>query len=394
MTDTARDDATLRNRYDFVLLFDVQDGNPNGDPDAGNLPRLDAETGQGLVTDVSLKRKVRNYVGLTKQQSDGEFEDGFDIYVKEKAVLGHAHVEAFKKLGISLGEEKIVEMPVDLEETVRDMPLPDGIERITDEEGRLSLKLAAVLDKAEVTDWLKDNPELDKEAAKFIDKAVKGTKARKPTRDETERGRAQMCQDFYDIRSFGAVLSLKTAPNCGQVRGPVQMTFARSVDPIIAAEHSITRMAVATEAEAEKQQGDNRTMGRKHTVPYGLYRGHGFVSAFLARQTRFDADDLALLWKALEQMFEHDRSAARGQMATRGLYVFKHDTELGNAPAHELFDLIRIQRRDPKVPSRSISDYSIVSPPAGRLERFPQVELIKLVVPTGEVEQQDSEALS
>lgn len=394
MTDTPRDDATLRNRYDFVLLFEVQDGNPNGDPDAGNLPRLDAETGQGLVTDVSLKRKVRNFIGLTKQQPDGEFEDGFDIYVKEKAVLGHAHVEAFKKLDISLGEEKTVAVPADLQETVRDMPLPDGIERVADDEGQLSLKLAAVLDKDEVADWLKDNPELDKKAAKFIDKAVKGTKARKPTRDETERGRAQMCQDFYDIRSFGAVLSLKTAPNCGQVRGPVQMTFARSIDPIVAAEHSITRMAVATEAEAEKQQGDNRTMGRKHTVPYGLYRGHGFVSAFLAKQTGFDADDLDLLWKALEQMFEHDRSAARGQMATRGLYVFKHDSELGNAPAHELFDLIRIERRDPASPPRAISDYSIESPPAGPLDRYPNIELIKLVTPKDEVEKHENEAAS
>jgi len=379
MTDTPRDDSSIHNRYDFVLLFDVQDGNPNGDPDAGNLPRLDAETGQGLVTDVSLKRKVRNFIGLTKQQPDGTFEDGFDIYVKERAVLGHAHVEAFKKLNISLGEENTVDVPADLQDAVREMPLPDGIECVTDEEGQLCLKLAAVLDKAEVTQWLKDTPDLDKKAAKLIDKAVKGTKSRKPTRDETERGRAQMCQDFFDIRTFGAVLSLKTAPNCGQVRGPVQMTFARSIDPIVAAEHSITRMAVATEAEAEKQQGDNRTMGRKHTVPYGLYRGHGFVSAFLAKQTGFDTDDLALLWGALEQMFEHDRSAARGQMATRGLYVFKHDSELGNAPAQKLFELIRVQSKDLALPPRAISDYSIESPDEGRLADFPGVELLKLV---------------
>jgi len=382
MTDAKANDTTIRNRYDFVLLFDVQDGNPNGDPDAGNLPRLDAETGQGLVTDVSLKRKVRNFVGLTKQRADGAFEDGYDIYVKEKAVLGHAHVKAFEKLNISLGEEKIVEVDPDLQDAVRDMPLPDGIERITDDEGHLSLKLAAVLDKAEVTAWLKDNkddPALDKKVAKLIEKAIKGTKSRKPTRDETERGRTQMCKDFFDIRTFGAVLSLKTAPNCGQVRGPVQMTFARSIDPIVAAEHSITRMAVATEAEAEKQQGDNRTMGRKHTVPYGLYRGHGFVSAFLAKQTGFDSGDLTLLWTALEQMFEHDRSAARGQMATRALYVFKHDSELGNAPAHKLFDLIRIERKDPTAPPRAISDYSIESPGEGPLADFPGVELLKLV---------------
>lgn len=379
MTDAQQNDCTIRSRYDFVLLFDVQDGNPNGDPDAGNLPRLDAETGQGLVTDVSLKRKLRNFVGLTKQQAEGGFEDGYDIYVKEKAVLGHAHVAAFKKLEISLGEESTVEVPEGLQEAVRDMPLPDGIERITNDEGHLSLKLAAVLDKAEVTEWLKDTPDLDKNAVKLIEKAVKGTKSRRPKREETERGRAQMCQDFFDIRTFGAVLSLKTAPNCGQVRGPVQLTFARSIDPIVAAEHSITRMAVATEAEAEKQQGDNRTMGRKHTVPYGLYRGHGFVSAFLAKQTGFDQDDLDLLWESLKQMFEHDRSAARGQMATRGLYVFKHDSELGNAPAHKLFELIKIERVDPAAPPRAFSDYRIESPDEGPLANFPGVQLLKLV---------------
>lgn len=379
MSDAQHNDNAMHNRYDFVLLFDVHDGNPNGDPDAGNLPRLDAETGQGLVTDVSLKRKVRNFVGLTKQQPGGKFEDGFDIYVKEKAVLGHAHVEAFKKLDISLGEEKTVDVPEDLQEVVRDMALPDGIEPFNDEEGQLSLKLAAVLDKAEVTQWLKDTPDLDKKAAKLIEQAVKGAKSRKPTRDETERGRTQMCRDFYDIRTFGAVLSLKTAPNCGQVRGPVQLTFARSIDPISAAEHSITRMAVATDEEAEKQQGGNRTMGRKHTVPYGLYRSHGFISAFLARDTQFSQADLELFWTALQQMFEHDRSAARGQMATRGLYVFKHDSELGNAPAHKLFELIRIQRKNPAAPLRAISDYLIETPPAGRLADFPGVELLKLV---------------
>ena len=394
MTDAQRDDTTIRNRYDFVLLFDVKDGNPNGDPDAGNLPRLDAETGQGLVTDVSLKRKVRNFVGLTKRKADDAYEDGYDIYVKEKAVLGHAHVDAFKKLDISLGEEKIVEVPADIQDAVRGMPLPDGIERITDEEGHVSLKLAAVLDKPEVTEWLKETPNLNTKAAKLIDKALKGTKSRKPTRDETERGRTQMCKDFFDIRTFGAVLSLKTAPNCGQVRGPVQLTFARSIDPIVAAEHSITRMAVATEAEAEKQQGDNRTMGRKHTVPYGLYRGHGFISAFLAKQTGFDTEDLALLWAALEQMFEHDHSAARGHMATRGLYVFKHNSELGNAPAHELFDLIRIQRKDPTSPPRAISDYSIESPSSGPLAEFPGVELIKLVLPGRKQENLETAATS
>jgi CRISPR-associated protein Csd2 len=168
---------------------------------------------------------------------------------------------------------------------------------------------------------------------------------------------------------------MSTGINCGQVRGPVQLTFARSIDPIVAQEHSITRMAVATEAEAEKQEGDNRTMGRKHTVPYGLYRSHGFVSAFLAKQTGFSEDDLAILWQALTQMFEHDRSAARGEMATRGLYVFKHDSELGNAPAHKLFDLIRVTRKDETTPARSMADYTVTAPPAGKLEQYPGVEL-------------------
>ena len=275
---------SLTNRYDFVLVFDVRDGNPNGYPDAGNLPRLDAESGHGLVTDVSLKRKVRNFVGLVKGETPP-----FDIYVKEKAVLNQTHEKAYVAIG---AEEEL-----------------------------------------------------------------KGDKKRKGSGDTVDNARRWMCGNFYDVRTFGAVMS--TGVNCGQVRGPVQLTFARSVDPIIAQEHSITRMAVATEAEAEKQQGDNRTMGRKHTVPYGVYVAHGFVSSFLAKQTGFGEDDLELLWQALEQMFEHDRSAARGEMATRGLYVFKHDSEPGNAPAHALFDRISIKRKaDVDVP-RSFSDYEV-----------------------------------
>lgn len=182
-----------------------------------------------------------------------------------------------------------------------------------------------------------------------------------------------MCRNFYDVRTFGAVMS--TGVNCGQVRGPVQMTFSRSIDPIVAQEHSITRMAVATEAEAEKQEGDNRTMGRKHTVPYGLYRAHGFVSAFLAKQTGFSEEDLQLLWQALTQMFEHDRSAARGEMATRGLYVFKHESELGNAPAHKLFDLIEVKRKDESLPARGFADYDVRAPGAGPLADHAGVDL-------------------
>jgi CRISPR-associated protein Csd2 len=313
---------SLANRYDFVLLFDVKDGNPNGDPDAGNLPRLDAETGHGLVTDVALKRKVRNFVALTRDQSQVANEAGvarFEIYVREKAVLNVQNQRAYS-----------------------------------------ALKLDAAPDAAEEAD---DAPKKDS--------GKKGAKTkRKGSSDEVDQARRWMCQNFYDVRTFGAVMS--TGVNCGQVRGPVQLTFARSIDPIIAAEHSITRMAVATEAEAEKQQGDNRTMGRKHTVPYGLYVAHGFVSAFLANQTNFSEDDLALLWQALENMFEHDRSAARGQMSTRGLYVFKHADALGNAHAHELFKLVTAKRKGDA--PRDFEDYD-VEVDASRLP--PRVELLR-----------------
>ncbi|VAY87592.1 Type I-C CRISPR-associated protein Cas7/Csd2 [mine drainage metagenome] len=275
---------SLTNRYDFVLLFDVKDGNPNGDPDAGNLPRMDAETGHGLVTDVSLKRKVRNFVGMVK----GE-QPPFEIYVKEKAILNNQHKRAY----VGIGREELLAGD---------------------------------------------------------DKKRKGG-------DAVDDARQWMCRNFFDVRTFGAVMS--TGINCGQVRGPVQITFARSIDPIIAQEHSITRMAVATEVEAEKQEGDNRTMGRKHIVPYGLYMAHGFVSSFLAKQTGFSDDDLELLWQALAQMFEHDRSAARGEMTTRGLYVFKHDLELGNAPAHALFERIRPKLKEGVSVPRNFSDYDV-----------------------------------
>ncbi|MEW6646289.1 MAG: type I-C CRISPR-associated protein Cas7/Csd2 [Pseudomonadota bacterium] len=288
---------SLTNRYDFVLLFDVKDGNPNGDPDAGNLPRLDAETGFGLVTDVSLKRKVRNFVGLVKTDGQGASVTGFDIYVREKAVLERMHRTAYKAIGAE--------------------------------------------------DELADD----------------GKKGRKGSAESVKKAQQWMCQNFYDVRTFGAVMSIGV--NCGQVRGPVQLTFARSIDPIVAQEHSITRMAVATEAEAEKQEGDNRTMGRKHTVPYGLYMAHGFVSGFLSKQTGFSEEDLELLMQALEQMFEHDRSAARGEMSTRGLYVFKHDSELGNAPAHTLFERITPKLKDGVTVPRSFSDYEVAVDDSG-----------------------------
>ena len=366
---------SIHNRYDFVLLFDVKDGNPNGDPDAGNLPRLDTETGQGLVTDVAIKRKIRNFVGMSKCKDDGTYETGYDIYVKEKAVLGRAHFAAFEKLGISLGQDATELIPAELADKLEALTLPEGMEIDTDEEGRSILKLSGVtLDKKEAQKWLKDTKPA-KSLKDFISKVLKNVTARKPKQEESEKGRAQMCQDFYDIRTFGAVLSLKTAPNCGQVRGPVQITFARSIDPIVTLEHSITRCAVATEAESEKQGCDNRTMGRKFTVPYGLYRAHGFISAHLAGQTKFDENDLKLLWEALKNMFEHDHAAARGEMTMRGIYVFKHDGHLGNAPAHKLFELIKLELADKTKPPRNFSDYRPVDLVAGKLETFPGVEL-------------------
>lgn len=268
---------TINNRYDFIIIFDVKDGNPNGDPDAGNLPRIDAETGMGLVTDVCLKRKVRNYIQLIKNT-----QKPYDIFVKEKAILNQMIDESHEQEGVKEKE--------------------------------------------------------------------KG--------DKTDAARKWMCKNYYDIRTFGAVMS--TGKNAGQVRGPVQFTFARSVEPIVALEHSITRMAVATEKEAEKQQGDNRTMGRKFTVPYGVYRAHGFISSHLASQTGFDQSDLDLLWEAIENMFEHDHSAARGEMNLRKLIVFKHDSALGNAPAHKLFDLVEIKRAGSlEAPARQWTDYLV-----------------------------------
>ena len=303
-------DKNLAHRYDFVLVFDVKDGNPNGDPDAGNMPRLDAESGHGLVTDVSLKRKVRNFVGLVKEQEERAPVDGekrYEIYVREKAILNHQNQRAYSALNLAVALEDQSE---------------EAIENVA-------------------TDAKKKKPVKEK---------------RKGSADEVSQARKWMCQNFFDVRTFGAVMS--TGVNCGQVRGPVQLTFARSVEPIVALEHSITRMAVTNEKD-QAEDGDNRTMGRKHTVPYGVYVAHGFVSSFLAKQTGFGEEDLELVFQALAQMFEHDRSAARGEMSTRGLYVFKHDSELGNAPAHALFDRLHIKPNEEGAVARSFDAYSV-----------------------------------
>ena len=322
----------LNNRYDFVLLFDVKDGNPNGDPDAGNLPRVDAETGRGLVTDVSLKRKVRNFVSMVNPETDNDQQDHFSdiqgsgkprhhIFVREKGVLNQEIEKAYS----------------------------------------MSDAVKAGLEAWEK--WKKDK---------------KGSQ--KPPRHYEDLARDWMCHNFYDIRTFGAVMSTgdkqdsdagdsKLKKTAGQVRGPVQLTFARSVDPVVAAEHSITRMAVTNEKDLEKE----RTMGRKFTVPYGLYVAHGFVSAHLANQTGFGEEDLELLWQSLANMFEHDRSAARGEMATRGLYVFRHDSQLGNAPAHSLFNRIQPKLKDGVSVARDFNDYTVTVDES----KVPGVELFK-----------------
>lgn len=269
----------LKNRYEFVLLYDVENGNPNGDPDAGNMPRIDPETGYGIVTDVCLKRKIRNYVEMVKGDSPG-----YRIYVKEGVPLNQNHVEAYKAINLPTEDKNV-----------------------------------------------------------------------KPKVDDVQKARAWMCANFYDVRTFGAVMS--TGLNCGQVRGPIQLNFSRSIDPIAQQEVTITRLTVTREEEAEKE----RTMGRKHIVPYGLYRAEGYISAKLANDpnkgTGFSEEDLDLFWEALVNMFEHDRSAARGKMAVRKLVIFKHDSELGNAPAHQLFDLVQVSRKPEANPPRSYHDY-------------------------------------
>jgi CRISPR-associated protein Csd2 len=312
----------LSHRYDFVFLFDVSNGNPNGDPDAGNLPRLDPETNQGLVTDVCLKRKVRNYAEIAKSR-----EAGYAIYVQEGAVLNDKHRKAY----------------------------------------------IAVRGDAKAAKDKKLNPKDEKEAVDL---------------------RQFMCGNFFDIRAFGAVMS--TGVNCGQVRGPVQLSFARSVEPVVPLEIAITRMAATTEGEKAKQEEgaddertENRTMGRKYIVPYGLYRAHGFVAAKLSERTGFSDDDLSFLWDSLKNMFEHDRSAARGEMAARKLVVFEHASPLGNAQAHDLFERVRVERvsdgeayligdkrLDNAPPARHFADYRIIVDREGLPENVRMHELL------------------
>lgn len=280
---TVQDKTPIGHRYDFVFLFDVRNGNPNGDPDAGNMPRMDPETGRGLVTDVALKRKIRNYVAMARGGTPG-----FDIYMRDGAVLNVEHRKAYAAFGIE----------------------PD-------------------------------------------------TKTKKAPKDKAQALTRWMCDNFFDVRSFGAVMS--TEVNAGQVRGPVQFTFAESADPIMPMEISITRSSVTNEKDAEK---NDRTMGRKHIVPYGFYRAHGFISARLANDptkgTGFSEDDLTLLWEALGNMFDHDRAAARGEMNARALVIFQHESDLGNASAHTLLERVAVGRtNNADAPPRGFADYTV-----------------------------------
>lgn len=293
----------IKNRYEFTILFDVENGNPNGDPDAGNMPRVDPETGYGLVTDVCLKRKIRNCI-----ETICEDKPGYRIYVKEGVPLQRSDNEALSYVGID--------------------------------------------EKTDVKKMKKDDSELDRKICDF------------------------MCRNFFDIRTFGAVMTtfVKSALNCGQVRGPVQLGFARSINPIVTQEVTITRVAITTEKDAENK---NTEMGRKYIIPYALYRVDGYVSANLARKvTGFSEDDLQLLWKAIINMFEYDRSAARGNMAVRELIVFKHESELGNAPAYKLFDTIHVQKKEGVVAPRSYMDYDVTIDEAKMPERVTCIRMI------------------
>lgn len=337
-------------RHDFVYLFDVKDGNPNGDPDAGNLPRVDPETMHGLVTDVALKRKVRDYVDLTRGS-----EPRFKIFVQSKVALNSLITRAYVETGTPLAR---IALGSDVAETVQTyaQALPQGLSLVTNGNGT-ELVYDGSLGKSEkeIRKAIGEIREISEELASALEPLAKdlaaGTKERKKG-EGVEAAREWLMGNFYDIRMFGAVLS--TGLNAGQVRGPVQMTFGRSVDPITPLDLSITRVAITQEEAKERKDTE---MGRKPVVPYGLYRAHGFYSPFLGRQTGATGEDLEVLWEALTHMFEFDRSASRGEMACRGLYVFTHDSDKGNAPAHKLFEKVRIEGGAQA--QRSFADYRV-----------------------------------
>ena len=325
----------IKNRYEFVLLFDVKNGNPNGDPDGGNMPRIDPETGHGITTDVCLKRKVRNYVDLVKGN-----ESPYEIHVREGAFLSEHHRRAHKALD---HERLFVHVPSDLQDELKkyeNYPAGIGFEN----EG-IFLKLSVDIDKTKkAVNKLKDLSGAAKAKLKELFVDSKESVAKK-----------WMCKNFFDVRTFGSVMSTGDK-TCGQVRGPVQFAFARSIEPIVGLDVAMFRTAAVS-----VDKPDDKGLGaRKAIVPYGLYRVHGFISAPFAQQTGFSEDDLDLLWEALVNMFDHDRSAARGEMATQKLFVFKHDKKLGNAPAHKLFDLVQVSRKDgSEGPARTFLDYEV-----------------------------------
>lgn len=323
----------IQNRYEFVLLFDVKDGNPNGDPDAGNLPRIDPETGHGITTDVCLKRKARNYVYLVKSN-----ESPYEIHVREGAFLSEHHKRAHQ----ALDDEKLhLHVPADLQEELSSYEsYPDGVGY--ENEG-IYLRLGSDIEKAKkAVEKLKIS---DASKAKLKELFVSSKEA---------VAKKWMCKNFFDVRTFGAVMSTGDK-TCGQVRGPIQFSFARSIDPIVGLDVAMSRTAAVT-----VDKPDDKGLGaRKSIVPYGLYEVHGFISAPLAKQTGFSEDDLKLFWEALKNMFDHDRSAARGEMAPQKLIVFKHDSELGNAPAQKLFGLVKVEKNCGDIPPRSFADYTV-----------------------------------
>ncbi|WP_375167412.1 type I-C CRISPR-associated protein Cas7/Csd2 [Desulfofundulus thermocisternus] len=339
-------------RHEFILLFDVKSGNPNGDPDAGNLPRIDPETMHGLITDVALKRKVRDYVALVLKK---------DIFIKSEVALNTLIFEAFKEAGVEPLQVPLNETEQEDEELLAWLQrkaeagfLLDGGQLIYSAEALKQREIARLLAEG-LEEERKDLARKLQQLAQRLAEATKGYKGKAITRETREEARKRLCAKYFDIRMFGAVLA--TGLNAGQVRGPVQLTFARSVDPIFPLDISITRQARTTQ---ERLATGNTEMGRKPIVPYGLYRTHGFYNPFLAQQTEVSQEDLEALWEALGNLFEYDRSASRGEMHVRGLWVFTHDNAKGNAPAHKLFELVRVSRKEGVSVPRSFNDYEVM----------------------------------
>jgi CRISPR-associated protein Csd2 len=344
-------------RHDFVLIFDVTDGNPNGDPDAGNLPRTDPETMQGIVTDVALKRKVRNFVSLVTE--DEENPERLKIFVEHRGVLNNKIRRAYTEQGMKVGEykEKPVEDTAVLENLREIAPMLPGAFSLADSEEDMEkpvFSYSGELSPEEIKEAL-DAPgdQLDSKTRKFISDLAKTSGKPAKSRDNADKARTWMCANFYDVRMFGAVMS--TGLGAGQVRGPLQLTFSRSVSPVLPQDIAVTRVAVTDEKDREKEQ----TIGRKTLIPYGLYVGQGFFSPYLAKETGVTEQDLRLFWDALVSMWDFDRSASRGLMTPRGLYVFSHERKLGNAPAHELFERIRPTLKDGVASPRKFGDYEV-----------------------------------